>query len=191
MSKVGPGNPPKGKRFRKGVSGNPSGRPKKKRAPDSGSAFDPIIDKTLTITQDGESREVTVEEGLQHKTYQDAIIAGDRSAQREILKMIAKREKYFAARKKKTWKPRTETKIESSDPTNADEALLVLGIATRNPARKDWGADREQLLLEPWAVQAALSRRRGGSKLTEHEINEIRRRTRDAVTLRWPRGTDE
>ena len=115
MSKVGPGNPPKGKRFRKGVSGNPSGRPKKKRAPDSGSAFDLVIDKTLTITQDGEFCEVTVEEGLQHKTYQDAI-DGDRSAQREILKMIAKREKYFAARKKKTRKPPVEIKIRKIRP---------------------------------------------------------------------------
>ena len=172
------------------MSGNPSGRPKKKRAPDSGSAFDLVIDKTLTITQDGEFCEVTVEEGLQHKTYQDAI-DGDRSAQREIMKMIEKREKYFVARKNKTRKPPVEIKYERSVPTNADEALLVLGIATPNHDRQDIRADREQLLLEPWSVKAALSRRRGGSKLTEHEINDIRRCTRDADTLRWPRGTDE
>ena len=80
--------------------------------------------------------------------------------------------------------------IEPS-PTNADEALLILGIATRNPDRQQFKADREWLLLEPWAVQAALSRRRGGSKLTEEEIEDIRRCTRDAATLRWPRGTAE
>ena len=40
---------------------------------------------------------MTVEEALQHRTYQDAI-AGSRSARREVLKMIAKREQYLAAR---------------------------------------------------------------------------------------------
>ena len=77
------------------------------------------------------------------------------------------------------------------DPTNADEALLILGIAARNPDRQQFESKREWLLLEPWAVQAALSRRRGGSKLTEEEIEDIRRCTRDAATLRWPRGTAE
>ena len=87
--------------------------------------------------------------------------------------------------------PPVGIKHESSDPTNADEALLILGIATRNPDRQEYKADRERLLLEPWAVQAALSQRRGGSKLTEQEIEEIQRCTRDAATLGWPRGAAE
>ena len=85
MSKVGPGHPPKSTRFRKGVSGNPHGRPRKERPADSTSAFGVVIDRKLTVTQDGKSREVTVEEALQHKTYQNAI-AGNRSGQREVLK---------------------------------------------------------------------------------------------------------
>ena len=59
-------------------------RPEK---PSTGSAFDIVIDKTLTVTQGGVPREVTVEEALQHRTYQDAV-AGNRSARREVLKMI-------------------------------------------------------------------------------------------------------
>jgi GTP-dependent phosphoenolpyruvate carboxykinase len=47
----------------------------------------------------------------------------------------------------------------------------------------------ERLLLEPWAVQAALSRRRGGSRLTDKDVIDIKRCTRDAGALRWPRGT--
>ncbi len=89
MSKVGPGRRPKSTGFRKGVSGNPAGRPRKERPADPTSAFDVVIDKTLMIEQDGKSREVTIEEALWHKTYQNAI-AGDRSAQREVLKMIDK-----------------------------------------------------------------------------------------------------
>ena len=188
MSKVGPGRRPKSTGFRKRVSGNPAGRPRKERPAGSTSAFDVVIDKTLTIEQDGKSREVTIEEALWYKTYQNAI-AGDRSAQREVLKMIKKREKYLAAERK----PRASggSFVIEPDPTNADKALLILGIAARNPDRQQFESKREWLLLEPWAVQAALSRRRGGSKLTEEEIEVIRRCTRDAATLRWPRGTAE
>ena len=190
MSKVGPGRRPKSTGFRKGVSGNPAGRPRKERPADSTSAFDVVIDKTLTIEQDGKSREVTVEEALWHKTYQNAI-DGDRSAQREVLKMIVKRDKYLAPHERKPRASGGSFVFEPSDPTNADEALLILGIATRNPDRQQFKSKGEWLLLEPWAVQAALSRRRGGSKLTEEEIKEIQRCTRDAATLRWPRGTAE
>ena len=104
--------------------------------------------------------------------------------------MIAKREAHFNARKAKKPAPRTDVKIVYP-PTDADEALLVLGIATRHPACEDLGADREQLLLEPWAVQAALGQRRGSSKLTEQKIEEIQRCTRDAATLCWQDGTAE
>jgi hypothetical protein len=79
----------------------------------------------------------------------------------------------------------------SPDPDNVDAALLLLGIAAPNPARTDIGADRVQLLLKPWAVQAALHRRRGGNPLTDRERDEIRRCTRDPNSLRWRRGTDE
>jgi hypothetical protein len=79
----------------------------------------------------------------------------------------------------------------SPDPDNADTALLLLGIAAANPKRAEFGEDRAQLLLEPWAAQAALRRRRGGQRLTETQCDEIRHRTRDANSLHWPRGTDE
>ena len=125
MSKVGPGHPPKSTRFRKGVSGNPAGRPRKERPADSTSAFDVVIDKKLTIEQDGKSREVTIEEALWHKTYQNAI-AGDRSAQREVLKMIKKRDAHLVGRKAKKPAPRNDVKFVYP-PADADEALLILG----------------------------------------------------------------
>src|SRR3546814_8667966 len=40
-------------------------------------------------------------------------------------------------------------------------------------------------LFRSWAVQAAL-RRRGSGSLTERDVSEIRRCTRDPGTLRWP-----
>ena len=72
-----------------------------------------MIDKTLTVTQGGVPREVTVEEALQHRTYQDAI-AGNRAARREVLKMIAKREQYLAARTSRRRRCAVETATRRS-----------------------------------------------------------------------------
>lgn len=186
MSKSGPNHPPAAYRFKKGESGNPKGRPKKGPTKAAGSAFDIIVDRTLTVTRGGVQREVTMEEALQHRTYQDAL-AGNRSARREILKMIAKREKWLAVKSSKS-KKSVELRTEPADPDNANQALLLLGIACHDPRWADDKHDKyERLLLEPWAVQAAFGRRNGGSRLTDTEKAEIMRCTRDAGTLRWPR----
>ncbi|TNE94823.1 MAG: hypothetical protein EP337_00020 [Rhodobacteraceae bacterium] len=180
--------PPMASRFRKGQSGNPKGRPKREATSARASVFDIIVDKTLTITRKGVPHEVSVEEALQHRTYQDAV-AGNRTARREVLKMIAKREQALAK-----MAPAASPEVtfrQEEDPANANGALRILGIACED--HYDFGPNDkyERLQLEPWAVQAALSRRRGGSKLTDKEIEDIRRCTRDADTLRWPRGTDK
>jgi hypothetical protein len=185
---VGPGRPPLPSRFRKGTSGNPQGRPRKTRPEKKASAFDIIIDRTLTVTTEGVPREVTVEEALQHRTYREAI-AGNRSALREVIKMIVAREKALAAKRSRASTSSCEIRYERSDPENADEALLLLGIACRDPRWTELDVDHVRLLLEPWAVQAALSRRRGGKKLSEKEIGEIKRCTFEQEPLRWPRGT--
>lgn len=186
--KAAPGRPPRAGQFRKGQSGNPKGRPKSATEPHT-SAFDVVIDKTLTVTRNGAPRQITMEEALQHRTYQDAV-NGKRPAQREVMKWIAKREKYLDANNNRKT-PQAVTVRYSSDPENADEALLLLGITGPDPNRQNFPSDRAQMLLEPWAVQAALSRRRGGSKLTEKEVLEIRRCTRDPDSLRWPKGARE
>jgi Family of unknown function (DUF5681) len=174
--------------FRKGRSGNPGGRPTGSRAPHS-SAFDIVPDKTLTVAHHGIAREITVEEALQQRTYHDAL-AGKRMAQRQLLKWIMKREAWLMKHATETSRPAITRRV-SPDPDNADAALLLLEIAASNPARAEFGENRAQLLLEPWAVQAALRRWRGGQRLTDRERDEIRRCTRDPDCLRWPRGTDE
>jgi hypothetical protein len=171
--------------FTKGRSGNPKGRPRSSGVP-TGSAFEVLVDKTLTVPDRGGTREIPLEEGLQRRTYQDAL-AGKRMAMRQVMKWIIKREAWLAKHEPKA--PQEGTLIVSDDSDNADAALVLLGIAAPDPARAEFGADRAQLLLEPWAVQAALGRRRGGQRLTEKELNAVRRCTRDSDTLRWPRGT--
>ena len=174
--------------FRKGRSGNPGGRPATSR-PSQASAFDVVVEKTLSVAHHGGTREIAMEEALQQRTYQDAL-AGKRMAQRDVLKWIAKREAWLQKHGPKASLPAITCHI-SPDPDNADAALLLLGIAAPNPARAEFDNDRAQLLLEPWAAQAALHRRRGGQRLTDEERDWIRRRTRDPDSLRWPRGTKE
>jgi hypothetical protein len=180
--------PPNPGWFPKGRSGNLKGRPTSSRA-SKASAFEVLVEKTLTVDGQGGTREITVEEALQQRTYQDAL-AGKRMAMREVVKWIIKREAWLEKNAPRPSRPMVWRGI-AHDPDNADAALLLLGIAAHNPERADIGADRAQLLLEPWAVQAALRRRRGGQRLTEKERSEIRRCTRDPHSLRWPRGTGE
>jgi hypothetical protein len=174
--------------FSKGSSPNPGGRPKASPAPQS-SVFEVLVEKTFTVTDRNGTREITLEETLQQQTYERAL-GGILMAVREVLKWIMKREAWLVKNAPKASPPAITCHI-SPDPDNADAALLLLGIAAPNPARAEFGNDRAQLLLEPWAVQAALRRRRGGHRLTDEERDWIRRCTRDPDSLRWPRGTEE
>jgi Family of unknown function (DUF5681) len=171
--------------FRKGQSGNPGGRPRRV-GNTSNSAFDVILDRTLKASRGGVVQEVTVEEALQQRTYQEAL-TGKRLAIREVLRWILKREQWIAKNepsgsRKVTWGGTIQ------DPDNADQALVLLGMAHENPTRRDVGATRLQLQLESWAVKAALRRRRGAASLTTKEIEEIRRCTHDDGTLKLPEG---
>jgi hypothetical protein len=178
---------PRTGRFQKGHSGNPKGRPRKQHAlPDAiRSAFEIVLEKRVTVTQAGIDQELSVKEALQLRTYQDAL-AGNRAARREILKMIAKREQAMAATELQTQRtmPSVTRKV-SPDPRNADAAMCLLGIAAPDKSREEHNPGA--LLLEPWAVQAALGRRRGSKALTMKDIGDIKRCTRAPETLRWPR----
>jgi hypothetical protein len=141
-----------------------------------------LVEKTLTVTDRGGTREITMEEALQQRTYQDAL-KGRRMAIREVLKWIQEREAWLAEHAPKP--PLQECTIrEAPDPDNADAALVLLGIAAPDQDRA-WYSGRTLLLLEPWAVQAALSRRRGGQRLSDSELEEIRRCTRNTDSPRW------
>jgi Family of unknown function (DUF5681) len=169
--------------FPKGHSGNRNGRPKGPRVPKA-SAFEVLIDKTVTITDGGGTREIPVEEALQKRTFQDAL-EGKGMAVRTVIKWIIKRE---AWRAKHAPKAQPTPFPISFDPENADAALVLLGIAAPDPARADVSDERAHLLFEPWAVQAALDRRRGRRRLTERELKSVRRSTRDPDTVSWPQG---
>src|SRR4051794_66862 len=127
--------------FRKGRSGNPKGRPrgsgKQARA---SSAFEVLLDKTLTVTVGNRTREISLEQALHERTFKDAF-AGKRMAIKEVLQWIAANEDWQAKHAGKPASAKWEGHLSSPDPDNADEALLLLGIAGRNPNRE--GPDYE------------------------------------------------
>lgn len=168
-------------RFQKGQSGNPKGRPKKRRP--NVSAFDIIFDQSLSVTQNGKTRELTIDEALQLQTYQ-AALKGSRMAIRKVLKMIEKRE--VALAKKAPPQPVATRLATEYDADNANEAMRILGIADY---LDEPGRTPEQRLfkLYNWATQAALSRP-GRRKFEKKDVEDINRSTIDAEDLRWPRG---
>jgi hypothetical protein len=171
-------------RFQKGQSGNPSGRPRKRRP--HVSAFDVIFDKTLTVSQQGVERELTVDQALQLQTYQ-AALKGSRMAIRAVLKMIEKREvalaKLHPAPAAKPFASRFEL-----DPRNVDDAMLLLGVTVRDPSWTGPCKYGTRMKLSAWAAQEGISRP-GRKPLNERQISEINRVTLDSMKLKWPRST--
>jgi hypothetical protein len=168
--------------FKPGQSGNPKGRPRKRRP--NVSAFDIIFDKTLTVTQNGVARELTIDEALELQTYHSAL-KGSRMAIRQVLKMIEKRE---AALAKKNPAPafKVRTVFERTSD-NANEAMSILGIADHDPGPPDLEVKRRTMRLASWATQAALGRP-GRRKFDHSTVKDIKLFTRDSDTLRWPPG---
>lgn len=165
-------------RFQPGQSGNPGGRPKARRP--HVSAFDIVFDQTLTVTQGGQERELSIDEALELQTYQ-AALGGSRMAIRKVLKMVEKRETALAARVKPVHRPiKVETHYTSD---NAHEAMLLLGIAQPDP---DLPTTRWK--LHTWVTQAAISKP-GRKQLAEKDLKNVKFFTFDSAKLRWPKGT--
>lgn len=85
-SDIGDAKPPKGRQFKKGQSGNPKGRPKKKRIEDLSILIDEILQEPVA-SENGESRSK-----FQAMMEAQSIKAmkGDPKAARRLLRMTAK-----------------------------------------------------------------------------------------------------
>lgn len=171
-------------RFQKGQSGNPAGRPKARRPHIS--AFDIVFDKTLTVSQNGIERELTVDEALQLKTYQ-AALKGSRMAVRAVLKMIEKREIALAAQAPRIEPRKSNPYVLIYDSDSADEAMKLLGIASIEEAPDGVGWGHRRLKLETWAAQAAISRP-GRRSLTQKDMDDAKLLTKSPDKLKWPRS---
>ena len=170
-------------RFVKGQSGNPNGRTRKRRP--NVSAFDIVVDKRLSVTQNGEERELTVDEAPQLQTYQ-AALGGSRLAVRAVLKMIEKREQALR-RLAPPPAPRPATVYMSYNSDSANGAMLLLGILCRTPKWLNSGGPRD-LVVNTWAAQAAISRP-GRRKREGRDRDDLHLFVLDYAKIRHPRGS--
>lgn len=170
-------------RFKPGQSGNPAGRPRKVKPQLASSAFEELRGRRITVQMDGVDRQLAVDEALIQQTLQDAF-AGARMASRTILKMIIEHE---AA--KPLERRLVTTKFECLTPQSVDEAMLLLGIATKAPV---FGQPNSAaiLQLEPWAVKTGLAKRKG-DPLTRARIADLKTQTRSASDIIWPSKENE
>ena len=170
-------------RFLKGQSGNPAGRPRQRRP--NISAFDIIFDRTLTVTQGGVERELTIDEALEVQTYM-AAVKGSKMAVRYVLKMIEKREVVLRKASSAPVEKSKPFRLEY-DTDSANEAMLLLNIICRNP---EWGERLDgprPFVVETWAAQAAISRP-GRRKLSHGKDDTLNLFVKDFAKIRRPRG---
>lgn len=171
-------------RFKKGQSGNPRGRPRNVKVRETDSAFDVLEDLDITGRLPGLNRNLTVEEALLHRTYQDAL-GGKPKEVRKILSLIIAREA-TGARKHRVF---PSFHAEWPKPADIDEALLILGIASRS-ADHDRPGERSFLQLQPWAANSSLKRKKR-PRLTRKDVQELKGATSDPEAVDWPCGDDE
>lgn len=84
---VGRGRPPKEHRWKKGQSGNPRGRPRKKL--DQKAVFEQIMNERLMVREDGKPRKMTKGEALLRSQLAKAI-KGDTRAAEFVMKEAAR-----------------------------------------------------------------------------------------------------
>lgn len=84
---VGYGKPPKATQFEKGRSGNPKGRPKGSR--NSGSIIRNIMDRKVTVRENGKERKSTVFEALAEKMVAKGL-NGSMNDQIKLIQLVEK-----------------------------------------------------------------------------------------------------
>lgn len=171
-------------RFKPGQSGNRKGRPRRLKNAQSDSPFEELHNRRILVQMDGVECELTLAEALLHKTFQQAL-AGGRMPTRTILKRILA----HLASRAPTTRHFIKLMFHHPKPQSVDEAMLILGIASKVPEALREGG-RPQLALEPWAAARGLKRVRR-SPLTDKRIREMKQQTRDPESIAWPAGAEE
>jgi len=171
---IGHGKPPRAKRFQKGQSGNPRGRPpgQRKEPP-----YEAVLGQMVTIREDGVEKRVTAAEAfVLHLAKQG--LAGDGAAARDAASAIE------AARAKRSiaagYELRNRTVIFVA-PGSVTPALEPLRMARK----LDRYRETARIALEPWIVEKALERL-GGRRLTLNEQQKVLKATRRPKKVRWP-----
>jgi hypothetical protein len=170
---VGYGNPPHSTRFRKGVSGNPKGRPKVRRKE---LPHDHVLGQMVTIREDGREKRITAAEAfLLHLTKKG--LEGDQAAARASL---AAMETARPGRRDEA-DPNIMIVWKTVSPGSVGCSLDALGMAVK--LRKY--TDNAEYRLKGWLVEAAL-KRLVSRQLTIDEQREVWAATYRPDSVTWP-----
>jgi hypothetical protein len=170
---IGYGKPPKATQFKKGLSGNPRGRPRNRRRE---VPYDALLGQMVTIREDGRERRVTAAEAfLLHLTKRG--LDGDNAAARASLLAIE------AARRTTR---RDEPIIGGIvchyvSPGSVGPALDALGMAVK----LNRYSDNAYYKLKPWIVESALARL-NENHLTFDEHQLVLKATHSPQKVEWP-----
>jgi hypothetical protein len=156
MTDVGYRNPPLSTRFQKGRSGNPKGRPKRRR---NEPPYEAVLGQAVTIIEDGVEDQVTAAEAFLLHLAKRGVESGGAAARIALAAIEEAREKAGAG----IGRPITAIVRVLLEPT-LTRALVPLRIATK----VDPYLETTKVLLEPWIVEAALARF-GSQRLTPEQ----------------------
>ena len=171
---TGYGKPPSASRFRKGQSGNPKGRP---RGRHNRPPHDAVLGQMVTIKEEGVERRVTAAEAfLLYMTKRG--LEGEGAAARSMMAAIEEARAARGARDRTGIRTIITVVVT---PGSVNHALEPLRMA----AKLDRYRPSARMMLEPWLVQAALSRL-GDRRLSLEEQAKVVRAVRTPGKVRWP-----
>ena len=176
---IGYGKPPRNKRFRKGRSGNPRGRPpgRNKKPP-----YEAVLGQMVTVREDGIERRVTAAEAFVLYLTKRAL-DGDSAATRQAAAAIGD-----ARAKQREFSPqgRETLIIELVSSSSLSCGTVNTALVPLRMARKlDRYRNTDRMVLEPWIVEMALERL-GSQRPTLEEQQRVLRVTRTQEKVRWP-----
>jgi len=170
---VGFGKPPRSTQFRKGVSGNPRGRPrgKKRDIP-----HDHLLGQMVTIREDGRERRVTAAEAFLLQLTKKGLEGCSASARASLASI----EQARASRRDQVDDIQIIRLVFSSFGLCCVVEDLGMGVRV-NRANKQ----HVRLELKPWIVQAAVDRM-APNQLSLEEQATVLVSTRTPEKVRWP-----
>jgi hypothetical protein len=121
---IGYGKPPKSSQFKKGISGNPSGRPKKPT--DSISVLMRELDSKLTIHESGQRKVITKLEGIWKQSVNKAV-TGDSKSVRLVFDHLLRADESAAEQQQNSPDKPDDEHRKAADFTDDELALIIQG----------------------------------------------------------------